>query len=80
MAKEKKQEYIEMKGILGNAEDYHIYHMSKVDYMIAYGVGFLIGVVVVYTFFRTIILSIIGGGLCAWKAPGFYNTYKKMHV
>lgn len=77
MAKESKQEYVEMTGILGNADDYHVYHMKKEDYLVAYALGLFIGVIVIYTFFRTILLSIIGGVLCAWKAPGFYNTYKK---
>lgn len=77
MAKEKKQEYIELKGILGNAEDYHVYHMTKKDYTISYALGFTIGMVIVYTFFRTVSLAVVVGVVLAWKAPVFYNQYKK---
>ena len=55
MAKKEKEIYIEMTGLLGNAEDYHVYHMTVFDYVVSYLIGFLVGAVVVYVFFRTII-------------------------
>lgn len=77
MAKKEKEEYVELTGLLGNAEDYHVYHMTAVDFLVAYAAGFGVGAVVVYVFFRTIIFSIVAGVLLALKAPAVYNTYKK---
>lgn len=77
MAKKEKVEYIEKKGILGNAEDYHVYHMLKQDYLIAYITGFALGTAVVYIFFHSLILAVLSGVACAIKAPGIYNEMKK---
>lgn len=38
-AKKKKEEYIEKKGLLGNADDYHVYHMKPVDTLSGYLMG-----------------------------------------
>ena len=32
--KQKKQEYVELRGILGIGKDYHVYHMKRVDYLL----------------------------------------------
>ena len=77
MSKKEKEEYIEMTGLFGDAEDYHVYHMTNADYLIAYAIGFALGVVVVFVFFRSLIFSILAGVLCAIKAPAVYNDYKK---
>lgn len=77
MAKKEKQEYIEKRGILGNAEDYHVYHMTKTDYLVAYAAGFLLGAIVVFIFFRFLPLVVICGAICAIKAPGIYNGMRK---
>ena len=77
MAKKEKEEYIEMTGLFGDAEDYHVYHMTNADYLIAYAIGFALGVVVVFVFFRSFVFSILAGVLCAIKAPVVYNDYKK---
>ena len=34
-----KEEYTELKGLFGNAVDYHVYHMTKVDHLAAYLLG-----------------------------------------
>lgn len=77
MAKRTKEEYRELKGLLGNAEDYHVYHMTRMDYAVAYLLGFVAGTAVMYAFFRNPILSVIGGGICAYFIPPYYNEYKK---
>ena len=33
--KKKKEEYVELRGILGNGKDYHVYHMTKADFLAA---------------------------------------------
>jgi len=77
MAKKEKEVYVELKGILGNAEDYHVYHMTRRDYVIARLLGFLLGAVVVYAFFRSLLFTLAAGVIAAFKAPEYYNTYKK---
>lgn len=77
MSKKQKEDYIEKTGIFGDADDYHVYHMTTVDNLIAYALGFLLGVVVVFVFFRSIIFSVLAGILCALKAPAVYNDFKK---
>ena len=44
IGKKKADTYEEKKGILGNAQDYHVYHMKKPDYLLAYLIGFSLGV------------------------------------
>ena len=34
--KQKKEEYVELNGVLGNAFVYHVYHMLFTDYLIAW--------------------------------------------
>lgn len=77
MAKKEKESYEELHGIFGNAVDYHVYHMTKADYFLAYLLGILIGGVVTYAFFRGILFILIGAVVCAWNAPKLYNDYKR---
>lgn len=73
-AKKKKEEYIEKKGLLGNADDYHVYHMKPVDTL----TGYLMGVAAVaagaYIFFYSIPFSIISGGgvTCDINAKNYF--------
>ena len=56
MGRKKNQanEYVEMHGLLGNGKDYHVYHMTKADYIIAWATGFAAGFAVLYAFFNSI--------------------------
>lgn len=75
--KKEKEEYIEIRGLIGEVPDYHVYHMRKIDYLIAYILGFVIGAVVVYAFFRNIIFTIVGGIFCAFIVPPYYREHKR---
>lgn len=77
MVKKDVEIYEEKTGLLGDAVDYHVYHMTSVDYLIAYLLGLVLGMVVVFIFFRSVIFSVFAGIVCAIKAPQFYNGYKK---
>lgn len=77
MSKKEKEKYVELRGLFGDATDYHVYHMTKIDYLVAYMLGFGIGIVVIYAFFRNIIVTLIGGIVCALFVPPYYNEYKK---
>lgn len=72
-AKKKKEEYIEKKGLLGNADDYHVYHMKPVDTL----TGYLMGVAAVaagaYIFFYSIPFSIIAGAIAGFFSIKLYR-------
>ena len=78
MAKKKKKEvYVEKKGLMGNAKDYHVYHMTRTDYMIAILLGFAIAFVVMYAFFNSLFFSLVGGVICAVILPKYYCKYRQ---
>lgn len=72
-----KEKYTELHGLLGNAQDYHVYHMKKTDYLASYMLGFLGGAFVVYVFFRALAVALLGGAVCTVLVPPHYNTYRK---
>jgi len=75
--KKAEEEYIELHGILGNAEDYHVYHMKKKDYLTAWFLGFAGGAAVLYSFFRVLWFTVIGGVAFGLFMPKFYQKYKQ---
>lgn len=75
--KQTKEEYVELNGVLGNAFDYHVYHMQTTDYLIAWSCGFVLAMVVIQIFFGSIIFGIIAGILLAIKAPKYYADFRK---
>lgn len=77
MAKKVKKEYTELQGLLGNAADYHVYHMKKTDFLCACMLGFGGGALVIFIFFRGIIPAVAGGLICAFLVPPYYNEYRK---
>ena len=34
--KKRKEEYVELRGLLGVGKDYHVYHMTPADYLISW--------------------------------------------
>ena len=50
--KGKTETYVENHGLMGNADDYHVYHMRLVDYLVGFALGFALGFVVMMVFFR----------------------------
>ncbi len=73
----KKREEVEQNnGIMNVGKDYHVYQMTKTDYMIAGGIGFGIGAVVSWAFFSNLIFALICGCFCVWKSPKIYQKYK----
>lgn len=75
--KQKKEEYVELNGVLGNAFDYHVYHMQFTDYLIAWILGFVLAMVVILIFFGSVIFGAVAGVLVAIKAPKFYAEFRK---
>ncbi len=72
-----KEEYIELKGLFGTADDYHVYHMTKVDQLVACVMGFFVGAAVIFAFFRNPVFMLVGGIVCAYIVPSYYNEYKR---
>lgn len=75
--KQKKPVYEPVKGVLGEACDYHIYHMKIRDRMIAGLIGAIIGIVVVFVFFRNLSAALIAGVVLLLPAQRFYRDYKR---
>lgn len=72
----KKAEYVQNNGIMNIGKDYRVYHMEKQDYMVAWGIGAVIGAGVVWAFFSSFLFSIVCAVLCAAFAPRIYQKYK----
>ena len=75
--KKKTEEYVENRGIMGNGKDYHVYHMTKPDVMTAWALGFAAASIVLFAFFNSPVLSVVGGILCAKMLPKYYREFKK---
>ena len=79
MGRKKKEieEYVEMRGLLGDGKDYHVYHMTKKDFLIACALGFAAAFGVLFAFFDNLIVSCAGGLVCGKILPKHYREYKK---
>ncbi len=75
--KEEKQKYIPLKGLMGNADDYHVYHMKNLERLIAFLIGFLGGVIVIFVFFRSTIFSILIGIVCGVLIQKPFREYQR---
>ena len=73
----KKDAYVENHGMLNMGKDYHVYHMTVPDVLIACALGFAAGMVVCYAFFNSIPAGVVMGAVCAAFAPRVMNSYKK---
>lgn len=69
--KKKKEVYIEKHGLLGNADDYNVYHMSVPDRFAGYMIGALGAAAGAYIFFGSVMASVIFGA-----AAGFFSVKK----
>lgn len=75
--KKQKEEYQELRGLLGVGKDYHVYHMKHTDYLIAWGIGFAGGLIVMFAFFNNLLIALIGGAVSAKVLPKYYREYRK---
>lgn len=77
MARKKKEEYVEIQGLLGEGMDYHTYHMKRVDYLVSWLLGCVVAAIVLYAFFQNPLLMAVGGVLCGCMMPKYYQEFKK---
>ena len=81
MAKEKKKQVEKKKRKKGDAIDYSEYEMSFGETLFAIAVGFGVGFGASWLYFGITIISIIVGGICAWRAISiFRNRWKKKRL
>lgn len=73
--KEEKQEPLE--SLIGGGDDYHIYHMSVSDRIIAGGIGIGIGGLVSYLFFKNVVITIVAALAVAVLAQGIYQESRQ---
>ena len=60
-ARKLDKEYVPIRGLLGNATDYHTYDMSPLDKLIGFAIGFGLAALVVFVFFRSLWLTLVVG-------------------
>lgn len=73
----KKEEYEPIESLIGSGDDYHVYHMSFQDRIIAGLAGAGIGALVSYLFFRSIVVTIIASLAVAVLAQGIYQESRQ---
>lgn len=73
----KTESYVPLKGVFGNAIDYHIYNMSLKDKMMGFGIGFGVGFIIIYVFFLSIAASVAVGAVVGVKAIPIWQEYKR---
>lgn len=75
--KKAAEEYVELHGLMGSGKDYHVYHMTKTDFLIAWVLGFTAAVIVLLAFFNNVVLALAGGVVCAKLMPEYYCGFRK---
>lgn len=74
--KKEKTVYEPVASLIGNGDDYHIYHMTKQDRIIAALIGGGGGAAVMWIFFNNILVSIVMAVVVAYIAQSVYRNYK----
>lgn len=75
--KKKTEKYVELQGLMRNGKDYHIYHMTKTDFLLSWVLGFAAAAVVLFAFFDSVPVSVIGGLVCAKMMPKYYREFRQ---
>lgn len=75
--KKSAEEYVELHGLMGIGKDYHVYHMKKTDFLIAWVLGFTAAIIVLLAFFNNVVLALAGGAVCAKLMPNYYCGFRK---
>lgn len=73
--KKEKEVYTPKTGVMGNADDYHVYHLSFTERLTGFAIGGLGSAVVLYIFFGSLLLSLIALVIVGVKAIPIYQNY-----
>lgn len=57
--RKQKEVYVPIPGVMGIGEDYHVYHMTRMDRLTACGLGVVLGVAVGYVFFNSCVAAAV---------------------
>lgn len=60
----KKEEYVPIRGLVGEATDYNVYYPDKKEKILWFIIGMIVSGVVLYIFYESIIASIVIGAVC----------------
>lgn len=74
--KQRKPAYEPIEGVLGEACDYHVYDMKIQDRIAAGCIATVIGMVVVFVFFRILPAAAAAGIILIFPAQNLYRNYK----
>ena len=75
--KKRRKKYVPEKALFGHADDYYVYRMNSVEKGLGALMGFGAGFFVCMVFFRSILFSVIAGGLLAVPGIAKYGNYLK---
>ena len=75
--KKHRKKYVPEKALFGQADDYYVYRMNSVEKGLGALMGFGTGFFVCMVFFRSILFSVIAGGLLAVPGIAKYRNYLK---
>lgn len=75
--KKEKQKYEEIPSLIGDGDDYHVYHMTKKDVVAAFVIGAGIAVVVTWLFFGNVIVSGVSAVALGIAAQSIYQENMK---
>ncbi len=74
--KKEKEVYERIPSLIGNGDDYHVYDMTWTDRLAAFAIGAGIGGVVIYVFFRSVVVTLLAAVIAGIFAQGIYRNYK----
>jgi len=74
--KQNESRYIRQHGLMGDADDYHIYNMKFIDYITGFSIGFAGASITMYIFFRVIMFSAICGAIGGMILLKHYRGYR----
>lgn len=60
----KKEKYVPVKGLLGDATDYNIYEPKFRERVVWFVIGMIVGGAVLYIFYENILVSLVVGAVC----------------
>lgn len=73
--KKKKDVYVPKRGIMGNADDYHVYPLNMRERLTGFAIGGIGGAVVLYLFFASVVPAVIAGLVTGYYAVPVYQRY-----
>lgn len=72
----KKEVYEEIPALIGQGDDYHVYHMTKQDRLVAALIGGGGGAVVAWIFFNMVSVALVAALAVAYAAQPVYRDHK----